>query len=380
MNATCHVCGQPTLSLFPDYEKFKRITSDCKPWPDGGHLGICKHCSCVQVVTDEKWRREIAEIYRDYTIYFQGEGAEQSVFEQPAGLAAARSEKLIRKINDLASMPAQGRLLDVGCGNGGFLRSFNRQFPKWILAGLEYDDKYRSQVEAIPQVVNLFTGDLAGVPGMFDAISLIHVLEHIESPVRFLENIRRKLNPGGFLIIELPSYAGNPFELLIADHATHFDLQTIRALTLAGGLHVEFISSEWIPKEISLIARNSSPIENPISFPSPSPIPTNLTWLRSVIAEAGSVAARSPHFGLFGTSIAAGWLHSELPGKVSFFVDEDPSRIGKTHFSMPIYAPSAIPENSDVYVVLPPTISKQVAERLQKIEESVRFHQTPALP
>ena len=178
------------------------------------------------------------------------------------------------------------------------------------------------------------------------------------------------------LFIELPYYVENPFELLIADHATHFDAQTIQTLLESAGLKIDTVQTEWVPKEISVVAGNlpATGINTPISFANP-PVLSLLEWLRSVVSHAASVAGRSRRFGLFGTSIAATWLFSELEGKVAFFVDEDINRTGRTHFDLPIYSPGEIPEGSDVYVVLPPKISGQVARRLHS--GKVIYHTVP---
>ena len=376
MKTVCHICAADSPVLFPEYAEFKRITSDCKPWPSGGGLALCRQCSCVQAVVNDPWRSEIQKIYQSYTIYFQGHGTEQNVFDQKTGAASSRSDKLLEKLQKNIPLPDRGRLLDIGCGNGSFLGSFGRLFPKWSLAGSEYDDKHRAHVESLPGVEQFFTSDISQIPGTFDLISLVHVLEHIESPRGFLNSIREKLNPGGFLLIELPYYVENPFELFIADHATHFDGATISRLLTSCGFQVWHRGSEWIPKELTLVAATTAPKNSPPPPAAPPDMPELLQWLKSVITHADTIAKKSTQFGLFGTSIAAGWLFSQIEGQVKFFVDEDPNRAGGQHFNLPVYHPSDIPAGSDVYVVLPPVISRQVTQRLQS--GTVRFHEVPA--
>ena len=370
----CHVCQQPALVTSPLYSRFKRVTSDCKPWPSGGQLGTCGNCGCVQTFADDVWRKEIAAIYKSYTIYYQAAGAEQNVFEQTSGRAVPRSDQLLARVQESSDLSATGRLLDIGCGNGGFLRSFHRHFPEWALAGLEWDDKYRSEVESIPGVERLFAGGLEAVPGQFDAISLIHVLEHIEAPETFLQKVKEKLKPGAHLIIQLPHFVDNPFELFVADHATHFDVNTIRALLDRAGYRIDRIETTWVPKELSIIARNLDPVSRFAAVPTPS-LSTVLDWLEMVLKDAESIARRSSRFGLFGTSIAAAWMFGELGEEVSFFVDEDVNRSGGNYFGRPIYQPSTIPEESDVYVVLAPEVSSQVSRRLGST--GVRYHKVP---
>jgi SAM-dependent methyltransferase len=373
----CHVCDQNALRLFPEFPRFKRVTSDCKPWPEGGQLGVCEKCGCVQALVNEAWRKESATIYQNYTIYHQGGGAEQNVFES-SGLGTARSDRLLAALKGLDEMPRTGRLLDLGCGNGGFLKSFNRHFPEWQLAGLEWDDRYRSQVESLPRVQRLYTGSLTEVPGQFDAISMLHVLEHIEAPRQQLEKVKAKLKPGGVLIIQLPYYVENPFELFVADHASHFDSQTILALLDLASLRVDHVETQWVPKELSIVARNSPPVPSQPLVPDLDWISSVLGWLESVVNDSRSLMKNSPRFGLFGSSIAAAWLFGELGKGVDFFVDEDPCRVGGQYFGLPVYHPSAVPGDSDVYVALAPKISRDVTIRLQS--SSVRYHGVPVLP
>jgi len=377
MKSPCHVCACDTLEIFPAFAQLRRVTSDCKPWPAGGQLGVCAACGCVQAAIDERWRAEADQIYRDYTIYYQSGGTEQSVFDQTSGTAATRSDRLVARLAEQVELPTSGRWLDVGCGNGGFLGSFARRFPAWTLAGVEYDAKYRTQVEAIPGVERLYTGDLAEVPGEFDAISLIHVLEHIENPRRFLASVQAKLRPGGWLIVELPHYADNPFELLIADHATHYGLETASALLEREGFRLVQTSDCWIPKELTLVARNEAPVPGrvPAAVREAGPM---LGWLAAVVADGRRFASEAGRFGLFGTSIAGTWLYGELADAVQFFVDEDPGRVGGEHFGRPIQGPAEVPAGSEVYVGLPPKIARAVVARLSRA--GVRYRAAPELP
>ena len=65
----CHVCASPAIDMVPGYELFRRVTSDCKPWPRGGRLCVCRTCGCVQKVMDPAWQSEVETIYEAYSIY-----------------------------------------------------------------------------------------------------------------------------------------------------------------------------------------------------------------------------------------------------------------------------------------------------------------------
>jgi hypothetical protein len=177
------------------------------------------------------------------------------------------------------------------------------------------------------------------------------------------------------LIVELPAFRQNPFELLIADHATHFEPATIGKLLADAGFQSLHVTGEWIPKELSVVARALPPTAERTPPAREDHLRSAIRWLDAVRRDARNIAQRSVRFGIFGTSIAATWLFSELEGKAGFFVDEDPDRAGGKHLDLPIYRASEVPDDSDVYVVLPPKISAVVAARLGSV--TTRYHSVP---
>lgn len=363
--ASCHVCGAAALEAVPGYETFRRVTSDCKPWPAGGRLCVCAACGVVQKAVDALWRDEAAAIYANYEVYHQSGGVEQAVFS-PGGAAAARSVRVVEALSRNHALPARGRLLDIGCGNGALLRAFHDAAPDWTLAGLELDDRNRAAVESIPGVEALYTGGPADAPGAFDVVTMIHALEHIPDPQQYLESIKQKLKPGGLLVLEQPHYIENPFELLIADHCSHFSSGTLKNLLIAAGFETTYLSTDWIPKEITVIGRKSKDIEKnePVnSACSHNAATACLKWLEGVKTAALTAAGASP-IGIFGTSIAATWLFAELEGRADFFVDEDPARAGRTFMGRPVYAPAAVPAGCRVFLPLLPAAADGILHRL----------------
>lgn len=97
-----------------------------------------------------------------------------------------------------------GRLLDVGCGNGRFLRTMRNL--GWEVNGVEFsDDGVRVCRKAELPVHH---GDLASAvfpDAHFDVITVRHVIEHIPEPQPFLSELARLLKPGGTLIMETPN-------------------------------------------------------------------------------------------------------------------------------------------------------------------------------
>lgn len=366
---TCHFCGTGLVREIADYARLSRVTSDCKAWPAGGQFGVCRDCGFPQTITSDAWRAEIARIYGSYTTYFQGAGAEQSVFEPRTGKPRPRSELLLERLLSHVSLEQAGVLLDVGCGNGNFLRAFAQQRPAWILDGSEWDEKYLEQCRAIRGFRRLHTGSPDNISGSYDVVSIIHCLEHVPNPTQLLAQIHDRLAPNGLLLIQVPDCASNPFMLTVADHCSHFSTESLAALVAACGFDIAHAVNTWIPKEITIVARKSTATRR-----LPARIDSSLGrrlesfvhWLSATSAHAHTVARNAPaKIGLFGTAIAGTWLHAELRDRVGFFVDEDPHRTDKTCLGLPVYSPARLPPGATVYVGLPPTLAAAICERLK---------------
>ena len=89
-----------------------------------------------------------------------------------------------------------------------------------------------------------------------------------------------------------------------------------------------------------------------------------VTWLGHLAGNAIKVSQRGRPFGLFGTSIAATWLATQMGDRIDFFVEEDESRVGKQHLGRPIVRPDDAPASSTVFLALAPRTASMIAGRL----------------
>jgi SAM-dependent methyltransferase len=377
---TCHVCGALAAEPVHGFEGLRGVTSDCRPWPAGARLAACRACGVVQKVLNADWYTSIERIYGGYTIYYQSGGIEQAVFDAH-GVAATRSRHLVQQFVASGWLPRRGRLLDVGCGNGALLRSASELLPEWTLAGTELDDKHRGLIENIRHLAGLYVGQPAAAPGVFDAVTMLHVLEHVPSPTEFILKLHEKLAADGLLIVQVPDFSRNPFDLLIADHCTHFTGATLCHTLAQGGFAVLGAPQSWVPRELSAAARPALQTNTRYTSvaDSRSLATTSLTWLSDVLRLAGRIA-ESPPFGIFGTSIAATWLASELGDRIAFFVDEDPARIGRSHLDRNVFEPDGMPAGAHVLVALAGEVGDAVARRLQAARPDVIVSVLPRLP
>jgi len=106
-----------------------------------------------------------------------------------------------------AHLPREGKVLEIGCGAGRFLRALHAYNPSLQLVGT---DVSRSALEQLRKIdsgieVRLTTDDrVPATDGEFDAVLVIDVLEHVPDPPRMLDEIQRVLRPGGIFHLHVP--------------------------------------------------------------------------------------------------------------------------------------------------------------------------------
>jgi SAM-dependent methyltransferase len=365
---TCRICSSDDLRHVVGYEWLPKVTSDARPRSAGGTLAACADCGAAQKLPTDTFKREIAEIYDTYQIYYQADGAEQPIFDLATGQGAPRSERLIAALTKMISVPRTGRMLDFGCGTGAALRNFANIWPEWELNGADLSTASLPLLTQIKSFNRLYTCAAKEIPESFDIITLIHSLEHVLDPVETLSDLRGRLGPAGHLFVQVPDCRRNPYDLVISDHLLHFTLDTLRLAGERAGFHTDFASDSLLVKELSWLGVAGS--ARPTAMIDPAGemerVQQQVDWLGQQIAAARQLARTSREFGIFGTSISGTWLYGALDGQVSFFVDEDTQRIGRTHMGLPILAPSEVADTADVFVPLIPEVAREVVGRLEK--------------
>lgn len=97
-----------------------------------------------------------------------------------------------------------GRLLDVGFGNGGFLKLASEM--GWNAEGIDFDPKAVEVARARGLNVRCASAtDLSAHAEQYDVITISHVVEHVHEPLNLLRDLYRLLKPGGCLWLDTPN-------------------------------------------------------------------------------------------------------------------------------------------------------------------------------
>lgn len=91
------------------------------------------------------------------------------------------------------------KVLDFGCGAGGFLHLI-KKFTD-TANGVELD---LSINRALNNENILCFNNIESIEGKYDVITLFHVLEHLPNPIEILNELKKYLTPNGIILIEVP--------------------------------------------------------------------------------------------------------------------------------------------------------------------------------
>lgn len=137
-------------------------------------------------------------------------------------------------------IPAGCILADCGCGTGDFLRSAQRRFSKGY--GIETLAKDKKCGENFIFLEGDLNYKIPLANGSVDVVTALAVIEHLNSPETFIQEVYRILKRGGRLVLTTPSPKARPLlEFLahkvkiisrkdIKDHKNYFDKKKLELL------------------------------------------------------------------------------------------------------------------------------------------------------
>lgn len=179
----CVACGGPT-KIFGRRDSYNYYS--------------CQKCKSIQLVPFPS-REELDKAYsEDYAASGHNGNDPILFFKRTQPLYDAIHRELIRRITPPA------KILDYGCGWGGMCRYLNKAGYDYLgidypSASLEYGQKTGLNLRAAT------LEDLYDEGQRFSAIILCAVFEHLQNHSETLNSLKKILEPGGLLIILIPS-------------------------------------------------------------------------------------------------------------------------------------------------------------------------------
>jgi 2-polyprenyl-3-methyl-5-hydroxy-6-metoxy-1,4-benzoquinol methylase len=218
----CELCGATTAREL--YTATDRLHNSDRQFS----IAACAGCGVLRTLPDMS-ERELARFYPQN--YWGGDNEPSEDW-----IKSSQSEKT--KFIAQCGLRS-GRLLDVGCGSGFFLRSLDQTL--WDRFGVETGEAAAREATRALGSGRVFAGTLiesACEDEAFDVVTLWSALEHMNEPRANLIEARRILKPGGVLIVQVPNAAsyqarlfeGDWFALDAPRHRYHFTPQTLERL------------------------------------------------------------------------------------------------------------------------------------------------------
>jgi SAM-dependent methyltransferase len=203
----------------------------------------CEKCGCIY--NDGAVGEDIlAKYYQNETLY-SGESGFGT-----GGTTPADVNRYSRYLDFLKPYISSKdiRIADIGCGKGGLL-SFLKEKGFINVAGVEIDPKCADYARTNFKLT-VDVGSVNDLPFGKNAIDMLiynHVLEHLDEPVRALDEAAKALKNGGLVFIEVPDASryseGRVFDYFwfcMREHINHFDITHLSMLMeLAGFLKVD---------------------------------------------------------------------------------------------------------------------------------------------
>ena len=196
-HVSCIACGAGAAE---PYVTSRAQMSASRSWFE---FSRCRACGLVYL--DPPPSGDALRTYYENYLPHRGSGAWGRFARFVDAGQRATDRARVRLARQVVALDHRHAVLDVGCGRPTFLEAlrartgaravgFDWSSAGWTAAG----DDWRG--------LELHEGELDGVAvdGAFDLITLWHVLEHLDAPVRTLEMLRGRARPGASIVVEVP--------------------------------------------------------------------------------------------------------------------------------------------------------------------------------
>ncbi|MCW5980001.1 MAG: class I SAM-dependent methyltransferase [Bryobacteraceae bacterium] len=203
---SCPACGNAGVRvLYRAGDRLYRTTSDTF------EIVECQSCRLVRL-SPRPTPAELCRYYPKEYWYVPAEDAASRLTEAYRRFVLRDHVRFVEKA--IAHAPANGLVVDVGCGGGLFLRLLKDRGYKVV--GIDFSlaaAGFAWEHNKVPAIC----GSLSSAPLPAEScavITMFHVLEHLFDPASNLQSAHNLLHPEGRLVVQVPNAASWQFLLL----------------------------------------------------------------------------------------------------------------------------------------------------------------------
>lgn len=223
-NVSCNLCGGDDEAVLFSDRPFRIVR--------------CRSCNLIysNPRPTEKWLKS----YR----LREGEGELLGYFDEE--VVKKKSAKYLYLLSKLRELGLEGgKLLDFGCGIGGFLDIARKN--SWETFGVDSSEVAVRIARTRFGLAVFKSLDSASFPSAyFDVVSLWDSIEHLSNPLGVLKELRKLVKKNGVLFIYTPNIdfhklvafiTRNNGRLVPYEHLYHFSTNTLRRLVIKAGFN-----------------------------------------------------------------------------------------------------------------------------------------------
>lgn len=249
----CENCGSNQFSTLCEWNNLSKVVQ-------------CRHCG-LQLVNPMPNKEFLDQLYRqdeEEHPYYQNYILERTDRKKSYNKQYHRRLNLLEKYSK-----GKGKLLDIGCGGGFFLKAAEER--GWDPHGIDIVPDFVKFARDELRLKNVHCRSLEDSEyekHFFDVIVLWDLIEHLPHPSQFLKTLNRILRPGGLLVIWTPNannaawLKGDWYGYVPLQHLYFFSASTLKHTLQSTGFRVIYKNTNRAKKGFF-----TSPKNNPYKKP-----------------------------------------------------------------------------------------------------------------
>lgn len=347
--ANCPLCGADTTEkLELPYPLFRHLDF-LSFYPAPNRMIRCKTCQLVFRLVQPDEKEAIDAIYHsaEYSRHDEPHTIMAPGYDEPVTLPFLQAE-LLKPYLKRENL----RVLDIGCFNGRLLSEIANRCEVSDLCGFDVEERPGfSEAE----YCRFVTGGLEEITGCFDLIIMSHSMQYISDVKGLFRLIEDCLDQEGLIFVHVPDFSRKPCSLLFGDLYFQYTKPIVNNIFRCMGFDSMPLVNNFFPRDVLTVARKNQQLPNPV-YEKDDCIYKSIRQIQDM-AERLSGLPSYPSIGILGTTIEAAFAKHCLGDRVSFFIEENPHKIGLSFHGKDVRHPGTITD--DEVVVIPMGISSE---------------------